>query len=87
MCIFCSIKIFSGPLDNTIEDFWRMIWEKDISIIVMVTRVVEGERVCLKFFIIFVADSSLSFYNPTINITGAFNITVNCLTCSDVEIF
>ncbi|NXJ20001.1 PTPRJ phosphatase, partial [Dicrurus megarhynchus] len=33
-----------GPLPNTIEDFWRMIWEKSIYSIVMLTKCMEQAR-------------------------------------------
>ncbi|KAK5618242.1 hypothetical protein CRENBAI_020405 [Crenichthys baileyi] len=33
-----------GPKDETVSDFWRMIWEQQSSIIVMVTRCEEGNR-------------------------------------------
>ena len=34
-----------GPVPETIEDFWQMVWEQKTPIIVMLTRVDEGGRV------------------------------------------
>uniref|UniRef100_A0A7N8XXB3 protein-tyrosine-phosphatase n=1 Tax=Mastacembelus armatus TaxID=205130 RepID=A0A7N8XXB3_9TELE len=33
-----------GPKDESVTDFWRMVWEQQSSIIVMVTRCEEGNR-------------------------------------------
>uniref|UniRef100_A0A8C0WAI5 Receptor-type tyrosine-protein phosphatase C n=1 Tax=Castor canadensis TaxID=51338 RepID=A0A8C0WAI5_CASCN len=33
-----------GPRDETVDDFWRMIWEQKATVIVMVTRCEEGNR-------------------------------------------
>ena len=35
-----------GPLEDTVDDFWRMLMEQNSNIIVMLTQLHDGDRVC-----------------------------------------
>ncbi|RWS26538.1 Receptor-type tyrosine-protein phosphatase-like protein [Leptotrombidium deliense] len=40
-----------GPLRSTANDFWRLVWENEASIIVMLTRLrINGEEKCFKYW-------------------------------------
>lgn len=47
---FSSI-LFEGPMDNTVCDFWRMIWEQHLEMILMLTNLEEYSKTkCAKYW-------------------------------------
>ena len=45
-CVFSSLLLATiGPKEETVNDFWRMIWEQNTATIVMVTNLKERKEV------------------------------------------
>ena len=54
ICTPCGSKNYiaaQGPLPETMSDFWQMVWDNDVPLIVMLTNEKEGARVkCSKYW-------------------------------------
>ena len=56
-----------GPMDSTVNDFWRMIWEQHLEIIIMLTNLEEYNKTkCAKYWPERVSDS-VQFGDMTVN--------------------
>lgn len=45
------IKHFKAPKENTIEDFWRMIWQESCRSIIMLCNIMEcGKKKCEQYW-------------------------------------
>lgn len=43
--------VAQGPSEHTVADFWRMVWQQNVSIILMLTKVYEFIRVmCIQYW-------------------------------------
>ena len=65
----------SGPKQNTLSDFWHMIWQENVFQIVMLTNLREGTKVCFMFDYLNIFKFVLEI---VINSSGHIQ-TVNCL--------
>ncbi|XP_021097871.1 tyrosine-protein phosphatase non-receptor type 7 isoform X2 [Heterocephalus glaber] len=39
-----------GPMPNTVSDFWEMVWQEDVCLIVMLTQLREGKEKCVHYW-------------------------------------
>ncbi|XP_078483638.1 uncharacterized protein LOC100176631 isoform X3 [Ciona intestinalis] len=66
-----------GPLPKTEKDFWRMIWETESQVIVMLTNPFEkGKKKCQKYW----PDYNQQKKYPSFNITCAHEEVLGCYT-------
>ncbi|KAI7811745.1 putative mucin-19-like [Triplophysa rosa] len=70
-----------GPLPITVNEFWRMIWEKNVCTLVMLTKCKEQGRVkCEKYW-----PSGTSHYH-NISVTITSEIPLECWTIRDFSV-
>lgn len=75
------VNMFIGPLPNTLEDFWRMIWEYKLNTVVMLTKCFE-ERV--NIIIVVIIDYSMQTWCVS-NHNKALNSKDSMAKCMKIQ--
>ncbi|KAL5010257.1 hypothetical protein ScPMuIL_012562 [Solemya velum] len=73
-----------GPLAGTIDDFWRMVWEHNSTVIVMLTKCKEGYQIkCEKYWPEEIEEpkqyGDIVVTTTSVSAMGKYNISVFCL--------
>lgn len=76
-CVHVLCCCVEGPKEDTVSDFWRMVWEQQSSIIVMVTRCEEGNRVRTAVLIFCICSTALVKTSRILYTTSSVSVCVN----------
>lgn len=74
-----------GPVPSTVEDFWRMVWEQGVTMIVMLTQCVErGKQKCEQYW---PSDSDNVYYGDLkIQLKSESILSAYCIRIFDLQL-
>ena len=60
------LMICTAPVPGTVDDFWQMIWDNRIDIVVMLTKTMEGKKVhahsltpqCIQYHVLYIRNTT-----------------------------
>jgi tyrosine-protein phosphatase non-receptor type 9 len=82
-----------GPLDETVEDFWLMIWQQNVLSIAMTTKVIEQRKLkCAQYWPleegqVLEIPNLFTIKNTNVQELGDYRITKLTMTHLPVNIF
>ena len=45
-----ALVVHIAPVPGTVDDFWQMMWDQRINMVVMLTKTMEGGKVCAHIY-------------------------------------
>ncbi|XP_052807952.1 phosphatidylinositol phosphatase PTPRQ-like isoform X3 [Mya arenaria] len=74
-----------GPLPGTIDDFWRMVWEQNVMVIVMLTQCKEGNRVKCEMYWPDTVQEAKQYGDVVVNPTSITNMNKFNINIFDIS--
>ncbi|WAR09487.1 PTPRB-like protein, partial [Mya arenaria] len=74
-----------GPLPGTIDDFWRMVWEQNVMMIVMLTQCKEGNKVKCEMYWPDTVQEPKQYGNVVVNPTSITNMNKFNINIFDIS--
>lgn len=75
-----------APMQNTVRDWWRMIWEQGVQVIAMLTKLQEGgKEKCFRYWPNFVSSNNTAEFGP-FRIIGQFSNDSGSYTTSGLTV-
>ncbi|XP_022081283.1 tyrosine-protein phosphatase non-receptor type 21-like [Acanthaster planci] len=82
----CQYLAAQGPMESTVKDWWRMVWERRIHVIAMLTKLEEGgKEKCFKYWPDCSSSKNTVEFGP-FRIIGQFSNDSGCYITSGLTV-